>query len=114
MYREYRVYIADILNCIDKIERHSANLSYEEFKNDELVQDGIDRNLEIIGEAVKKIPDEVKSRKKTTQWRKIAGLRDILIHDYFGIDTEIIWDVVKHKIPQLRIDIFEILSELSK
>jgi len=67
------------------------------------------RNLEIIGEAVKNIPDEVKKGNPDVEWKKIAGLRDILIHVYFGIDVEVVWDIVKNKIPKLKEKIEEIL-----
>ncbi len=69
------------------------------------------RNLEVIGEAVKKVPDEVRSRHPDVEWKKIAGLRDILIHEYFGIDANIIWDIVRTKLPQLEQEVEKILSE---
>jgi uncharacterized protein with HEPN domain len=102
MLRDHRAYINDILEGIRKIERYTDNLSGERFSEDELVQDGVIRNLEIIGEAIKKIPDNIKNQHPDIEWKKIAGLRDILTHAYFGIDLEIIWDIVKNKIPDLK------------
>lgn len=77
---------------------------------DELIQDGVVRNLEIIGEAVKHIPEDVKKNYPDIEWRKIAGLRDILIHAYFGIDLDVVWDVVKNKIPELKEKVENILK----
>jgi len=111
MYRDYKVYLNDILEAIRKIQNYTKNMSFSEFKRNELVQDAVIRNLEIIGEAVKRIPDDIKRRHPHIEWRKIAGLRDILIHAYFGIDLEIIWDIIKNKIPDLKEKISRILEE---
>jgi len=111
MYRDYKVYLNDILEAIRKIQNYTRNMGFSKFKRNELVQDAVIRNLEIIGEAVKRIPDDIKRRHPHIEWRKIAGLRDILIHAYFGIDLEIIWDIIKNKIPDLKEKISRILEE---
>ena len=87
-------------------------MNFEDFSNNELIQDGVIRNLEIIGEAVKNLPDDIKKHYPEVEWRKIAGLRDILIHAYFGVDLEIIWDIVKNKVPELKEMVRKILSNL--
>jgi len=110
MPREYKAYLRDILEAIRKIEKYTENISLDDFVKDELLQDGVVRNLEIIGEAVKNIPQDIKIRKSQVEWKKIAGLRDILIHGYFGIDVDIVWDIVKNKIPELKQKILDILS----
>ena len=102
MQRDYDIYIDDILGSIKKIEAYTKGKSQQEFMKNSLLVDGVIRNLEIIGEAVKKIPAGIKKNHPKIEWNKIAGLRDILIHEYFGINLEIVWDVIINKLPALR------------
>jgi len=111
MSRDYRVYLDDALEAIRRIENYTRDLSFEAFSADEKTVDAVVRNLEIIGEAIKKVPAEVCSRHPNVEWKKISGLRDILIHHYFGIDLAIIWDIVSKKLPDLKDQIQRILSE---
>jgi uncharacterized protein with HEPN domain len=90
MPREYKAYLKDILDAMRKIENYTKDIAFDDFVADELIKDGVVRNLEVIGEAVKNIPEDVKDKKPEVEWKKIAGLRDILIHDYFGIDEDIV------------------------
>jgi len=114
MQRDYRTYFEDILMAIGKIERYTENLGYEEFKNDELKVDGVVRNLEIIGEAVKKIPAEIRMKYPDVEWNKIAGIRDILIHAYFTVDLEILWGIIEEKLPSFKKRVIQIMGEISK
>ncbi|MBS3817325.1 MAG: DUF86 domain-containing protein [Candidatus Thermoplasmatota archaeon] len=85
-------------------------MTFEEFKTDEKTMDAVLRNLEVIGEAVKNLPDEIKENNQGIDWKGISGLRDILSHAYFGVDDEIIWDIIQNKIPELE----EKIEELRK
>ncbi len=114
MPREYKAYLRDILEASAKIEKYVEDMSFEDFSQDDLIKDGVARNLEIIGEAAKNIPNEIKKKTSDLEWRKIAGLRDILIHAYFGIDVEIVWDIVKNKIPTLKEKIMEMLAQIKE
>ncbi len=108
MQRELKTYIEDIVLAINKIEKYCKGMTKEDLINNELVQDAVVRNLEVIGEAVKKIPNDVRQSYSDIPWRKIAGLRDILIHEYFGINMNIVWDVIKNKLQTLKVAVLEI------
>jgi uncharacterized protein with HEPN domain len=102
MSRNLILYLDDILSSIEKIERYTANMNLDSFIADERTVDAVSLNLQIIGEAVKKMPSELRDRYPQIEWRKIAGLRDAIAHAYFSIDDEIIWDIVETKLTDLR------------
>jgi len=108
--RDYKLYLDDILEAAKRIEKYTEGLSIERLKKNALVLDGVVRNLEIIGEATKNIPVQVREKHPEIEWRKIAGLRDILAHEYFGIDLEVVWDIIKNKLPALKERIRRILK----
>jgi uncharacterized protein with HEPN domain len=110
MSRDYRVCLEDIVVAVDKIAAFTKGFTGVQFAQDEKTFDAVVRNLEIIGEAVKSIPDDVRQRFPEIEWRKAAGLRDILAHEYFAVDSDILWDVVKNKLPPLRGQILKMLE----
>ena len=111
MPRDYRVYLEDILEATRKITTYTGSLSKTAFLEDEKTLDAVIRNLEVIGEAVKKLPEDLRAQHSGVEWKKIAGLRDILIHEYFGLDAEIVWDIVRNKVPALDREVRTILNE---
>lgn len=111
MSNKYEIYLQDILEAIEKIEKYTKGVSFEEFVKNTVVSDAVIRNLEIIGEAVKRLPIEMKREHADIEWKKIAGLRDILIHEYAAVSLKIIWDVVVNKIPELKDVMKKIVKE---
>lgn len=110
MSRDYKVYLEDVREAISKIRTYTVGLSLKTLSDDSKTLDAVVRNLEVIGEAIKKVPDEVRSNHPGIDWKRIAGLRDILIHEYFGVDVEIIWDIVQNKLPVLEKHVKQILT----
>ena len=90
----------------------SKNLTFDEFSQNQTLIRAFSRSLEIIGEATKKIPQSFKDKYPQVQWRQIAGMRDKLIHEYFGIDLEIVWDVIQNKLPELKDQLLMIFNEI--
>jgi len=110
MSRKIELYLNDILISIKRIEDYAKNLSFGEFTKDQKTIDAVIRNLEIIGEAVKKIPHKIRS-KYAYDWRSVAGLKDILIHKYFGVSIKIVWDIIKNELLELEKLIKKILED---
>jgi uncharacterized protein with HEPN domain len=105
-----RVYLEDILTSGAKVIRYTQGMSFEEFIADERTFDAVVRNLQIIGEAVKNIPSQIRDRYTEVEWRKIVGLRDILAHAYFSLENETLWDIVQNKVPPLLEQVQRILQ----
>ena len=111
MPRDYKVFLDDMRDAIAKARRYAANLGLKEFADDEKTVDAVVRQLEIIGEAARSIPEDARSRHTQIDWRRVIALRNILIHQYFAVDVEIIWDIVQNKLPDLDRDIRQMLAE---
>lgn len=113
MPRDYKTSLEDIGEAVSKIRKYTAGLSLDDLSSDEKTLDAVIRNLEVIGEAAKNIPNDIRNRYPSVEWKRVGGLRDILIHQYFGIDLDIIWDIVINKLPILSTQIQQILEEES-
>jgi len=111
--KDDRVYLAHILDAVERIQKYTSE-GKSEFDQDEKTQDAVVRNLEIIGEATKNVSDELRSNRPDIPWRRLAGMRDKLIHEYFGVNLTIVWQVVEQEIPKLGALLGEILQGLGK
>ena len=111
MKKNEMFFLAHIRESIELIEKYVQNKKKDEFLKTNILQDSIIRRLEIIGEAVKNITDNLKEQYSNIEWKKISGMRDILIHQYFGIDLDLTWEVIKKDIPILKKQILRILDK---
>jgi uncharacterized protein with HEPN domain len=107
MKKNDQVYLLHILEAIDQIREYTRDLDYNGFLKSRLVQDGVIRQLEIIGEATKKLSQETRNRASHIPWKDMAGMRDVLIHQYFGVDLVAVWTTVEQDLPFLEQEIME-------
>lgn len=109
MQREPKVFLEDIYTAAVKIETFTVGLSFDDFIENDLVSDAVIKNILVIGEATKNIPEQMRKDNPQIEWRKMAGMGDMMIHGYFTINYRIVWDVVQNKIPILKQQIKNIL-----
>lgn len=107
-------FLKDIENSVRKILNYTENIDFETFLSDEKTIDAVERNFEIIGEAVKSLTDDFKNTYPAIPFRQIAGMRDKIIHDYFGVDYEIVWKTIKSKLPEFKSNIEKIIKTIEE
>ncbi len=108
--KDERIYLTHIVEAIENILDYTSG-GRDEFMESSMIQDAVIRNFEIIGEATKNLSDSTRSRRPDIPWRRIAGLRDVLIHDYMGVNADEVWRVIENHLPLLRSGVEELLSE---
>jgi uncharacterized protein with HEPN domain len=111
MKKDYSDYLDDIINAITKAEQFIGKMSFEDFEQDEKTIFAVVRALEIIGEATKKLPESLKNKYPKIPWREISGMRNKLIHEYFGVNLRVVWDTVKKDIPKIKPIFQEIIKK---
>ncbi len=109
--REFMLYLEDMLQSIERIEEYLSGIDFKKFKQTDMIVDAVIRNFEIIGEASKNIPNEIKNKYPEIPWKKMYGLRNLIAHQYFGIDYEMIWEIANNNLPQNHIDLIEIIKQ---
>ncbi|MBU4274797.1 DUF86 domain-containing protein [Patescibacteria group bacterium] len=114
MRKDPKVFLEHIKESIGEIENYIKNISVDKFADDTKTQDAVIRRIEIIGEAAKNLPSDFKRKNPDIEWREIVSMRNKLIHEYFGIDIDLIWKVVKNDIPKLKKQILDLLKKLKK
>ncbi len=111
MSRRDRDYLSDIREAIQRIITYTSNMSFEQFLNDRKTQDAVVRNLEVIGEAAKNLSDHMRGTYNQIPWKELVGVRDKMIHHYFGINYEIVWTIATKELPDLRSQIEDLLTK---
>lgn len=111
MPRDYKIFLQDVLEAIANVAEFVGAMTRNEFEADKKTVHAVVRDLEVIGEAIKSVPAEVRGRHPQVPWQRIAGLRDILIHHYFEIDIDIVWDIIQNKLPELKLQIETVLGD---
>ena len=111
MRRDYKLFLEDICNAIEAIEKFVEGMSFEQFEEDDRTVSAVMKKFEIIGEATKNLPDFITEKYADVPWEKMAGFRDILVHAYFGTDFKVVWDAIHDALPEVKPKIFKAVNE---
>lgn len=114
MRRELRDYLEDIVTAIDETAEFTQGLTFESFSRDRKTINAAIRSLEVLGEAAKRIPESMRAMAPGVPWKYMAGMRDKLIHEYFGVDSEIVWTVIREELPPIRPEILKLMDLLEE
>jgi uncharacterized protein with HEPN domain len=114
MTKRYDLFLSDILDSMNSIEEYIEGTDYDDFIANKMMVDAVLRNLEILGEAAKNVPDHVRAKYPKIPWRRMIGLRNIVVHEYFGVDLENIWKIITTDIPEIKPEISRVLDECKK
>lgn len=114
MSRLPKLRLLDIQDAIDRVFEYVEGLDYNSFLNDQKTQDAVARNIEIIGEASRALPEEFREKADSIPWKDIVGMRNIVIHEYFGILPDVVWDVIQNELPILKKQVVQLLDEMGQ
>lgn len=106
------MFVEDILDSIKKIEKYIKDLKYSDFENNDLIVDAVVRNLEIIGEAARNIPENVRQANPNVPWSRMIGLRNVTVHEYFGLDLSVIWEIARKNLPETKQSVVKLLKKI--
>ncbi|MFH0860290.1 MAG: DUF86 domain-containing protein [Candidatus Altiarchaeota archaeon] len=114
MKRKHSLLIKDILEAIAQIQTFTGGMSLTQFQDDDKTSSAVVRKLEIIGEAAKNVPSDIRQKNKAIPWSDMAKTRDKIIHGYFGVDYDVIWKTIQEKLPEIKTPLKQLLKELEK
>jgi len=112
--RNHSLYLADILAALEAIQSFVQGMSFEDFRQDDKTSSAVIRKFEVIGEAAKRVPESIKQKYPSVPWKEMAGMRDKLIHFYFGVNYDLLWQTIENRIPEIKPVISQILGDLKE